>query len=114
MSGGGNATWPIPKGLSPNGIKAAETIRAFLEGKGIQNHGGGGRFYSPEEWCERGEVYGRESLLIVTHDGGDHAGAFNLDYEQYQLHDELINTLEDQGLWMEACTNWYTAIYPRP
>lgn len=109
-----DATWPIPDGLSPLGVLAADVIRGFMESKGIQNHGGGGRFYSPAEWVDRGELYGRSSLLLVTHDGGDHAGAFNLDYEQYDLHDELIKSLESHGLWMEACTNWYTAIYPRP
>lgn len=109
-----SSSWPIPEDLSPLGTKAAETIRTFMETKGIQYHGGGGHFYSPAQWAARGESYGRTSLLIVTHDGGDHAGAFNLDYEQYDLHNELETTLEQNGLWMEACTNWYTAIYPRP
>ncbi|WP_048469187.1 hypothetical protein [Mycolicibacterium chlorophenolicum] len=109
-----DATWPIPHGLSPLGVRAAEVIRSFLHDRGIQDHGGGGRFYTPEEWVDRGELYGRTSLLLVTHDGGNHAGAFNLDYEQYALHDELEKALEANGLWMELCTNWYTAVYPRP
>ena len=63
-----NATWPIPHGLSPLGVRAAEVIRSFLHDRGIQDHGGGGRFYTPEEWVDRGELYGRTSLLLVTHD----------------------------------------------
>ena len=63
-----DATWPIPEGLSPLGAQAAEVIRTFLQDRGIQDHGGGGRFYTPTEWVDRGERYGRSSLLLVTHD----------------------------------------------
>ncbi len=104
--------WPIPEGLSPAGVTAAEAIRDFLVERGVDDHGGGGRFYSPTEWHNRGERYGLTSLLIVAHDGGDHAPAFNLDYEQYGLHEALRARLSEHGLWAEQCTSWYTAIYP--
>ncbi|KLI09232.1 MULTISPECIES: hypothetical protein [Mycobacteriaceae] len=104
--------WPIPEDLSANGRKAAETIRDFFTEKNITNHGGGGKFYSPQQWLDRGELYGLGSLLIITHDGGDHAGAFNLDYEQYELHDQLQTRLRSLGVFVEGCTGWYSAIHP--
>ncbi len=106
-----NNEWPLPNGLSTSGRRAAEAIHEFLATKDLEYHGGGGRFYSPAQWRDRGERYGLSSLLIVTHDGGDHAGAFNLDYEQYALNNELTQWLRDNGFWMEQCTSWYTAIY---
>jgi hypothetical protein len=104
--------WPIPEGLCDAGRVAAEAIRDFLVARDLDFHGGGGRFYSPAQWRERGELYGTDSLLIVTHDGGNHAAVFNLDYGQYGLHEQLRVDLEDQGLFVEACTVWYSAVYP--
>jgi hypothetical protein len=103
--------WPIPDGLGADGRKAAETIRDFFVDKGITYHGGGGAFYSPVQWSDRGEVHGTDSLLIITHDGGDHAGAFNLDYEQYALREQLQRRLRLDGLFVDACTCWYSAVY---
>jgi hypothetical protein len=103
--------WPIPEGLSPAGHTAADVIREFLVEKQLTYHGGGGKFYSPQQWSDRGEEYGTQSLLVITHDGGDHAGAFNLDYEQYELHEQLQDRLRKHGLFMEGCTCWYTAVY---
>lgn len=108
-----NADWPIPEGLCDAGRAAAEAIRDFLI-EHDRNYHGGGRFYSPAQWRDRGESYGLSSLLIITHDGGDHAGAFNLDYEQYELHDQLQNRLREAGLFVEACTCWYSAVYECP
>jgi hypothetical protein len=68
-------------------------------------------FYSPEEWAERGELYGKNSELIVMHDGGDHAAFFNLDYMKYDLHDMMQKELEKLGYYAEQCTSCYTAIY---
>lgn len=104
--------WPIPDGLSPQGKNAATVIQEFLEEKGATFHGGGGRFYTPDEWADRGEQYGRSSLLVITHDGGDHAPAFNLDYGAYEFQDELVQRLRAHGLYVEQCTSWYSAVYP--
>lgn len=103
--------WTIPKGLSKKGRDAAKVILDFLKEKGLTDHGGGGKFYSPKEWKDRGESYGTNSVLVVTHDGGDHAGAFNWDYEQYGLLDELRLRLNAEGMYQEQCTCWYSAIY---
>lgn len=105
-------SWPIPDGLSADGKAAAETIRKFLTEKGLECHGGGGRFYSPEQWLNRGEGYGTESLLIITHDGGDHALVLDLDYGHPELNEELQKLLQQQAMFIEACTCWYSAVYP--
>lgn len=103
--------WPIPDELSADGRKAAEIIRGFFAEKGLGYHGGGGRFYSPARWAARGEEYGTTSLLIITYDGGDHAPVFNFDYGQAGLHDELQKLLEQLGMFVEACTCWYSSVY---
>jgi hypothetical protein len=114
MSGGDNQSWPIPAGLCAAGQTAAGVVAGFLADERIQYHGGGGKFYSPAEWRERGEEYGLGSLLLVTHDGGDHAGAFNSDYEQDELHQRLHDRLSAHGFYAQQCTSWYSAIYQRP
>ena len=101
----------MPSGLSQNGKTAYNTIMAFLSEKSMNYSGGCKSFYSPEEWQDRGEQYGLQSKLIVVHDGGDLAPIFNLDYERYNLHDEMQSKLAEAGLFAEACTSWYTAIY---
>ncbi|BBY54013.1 hypothetical protein [Mycolicibacillus koreensis] len=106
-----DSTWPIPDDLSPQGRKAAEIIRGFLADSGMADHGGGGRFYSPQQWRDRGESYGTGSELIITHDGGDHAGAFNMDYG-HETVERLGDLLAADGLYVEGCTNWYSAVYP--
>jgi|TARA_R110002110_G_scaffold289290_1_gene503550 hypothetical protein len=66
---------------------------------------------TPEEWRDSGEDYGRESSMIVVHDGGDHAGYFNLSYCQYDQIDKMHNALKRLGFYAEQCTCWYSAIY---
>lgn len=104
----------IPRGLSPKGRAAAEKILATVrETLGPNATGGGCRaFYTPKEWRARGELYGTDALLVVVHDGGDLAPFFNLDYGAYKLFDKMWNALEPVGVWAEACTSWYTAVYP--
>lgn len=73
--------------------------------------GGCKAFYSPDEWAKRGEHYGKDSLLIVVHDGGDLSYACNLDKGMWGMHDRLVRTLAKHGLYIEQCTCWYSAIY---
>ena len=68
-------------------------------------------FWAPGEWRERGELYGLNSVLVVTHDGGDHAPWFSWDYGYYGLIEEMRRALEACGLFAEQCTSWYSAIY---
>jgi hypothetical protein len=87
-----------------------QELTSMLGGK--PSDGGCRTFYSPEEWRERGESYGRDSVLIVVHDGGDYAHAFNFDYGNWELRDQINAALAEAGYYAESCTSWYTAIYP--
>jgi len=104
--------WVIPGQLSAKGCEAAAVIVAFLKERDISDPCGGGRFYTPDEWAERGEQFGLGSLLIITHDGGEHAPAFNWDYEAYGLVEALRQALLKIGVYVEQCTSWYSAVYP--
>ena len=48
---------------------------------------------------------------MITHDGGDHAPAFNIDYGAYAFHEELVERLRAGGMYLEQCTRWYSAVY---
>ena len=104
--------WAIPSELCAKGRDAAAVIVAFLKKRDMSDPCGGGRFYTPDEWEERGEQYGIGSLLIITHDGGEHAPAFNWDYEAYDLMEELRQELSKIDVYVEQCTSWFSAIYP--
>jgi len=105
------ATLERPEGLSEKGNKAHEIVMEVLRKHRRTDTGGCKAFYSPEEWTDRGEKYGRESKLVVVHDGGDVAPFFSWDYEQYTLVEEMNDALRPAGLYAEQCTCWYSAIY---
>lgn len=92
--------------------KALKTLVKFLTDRGLTDTGGCKAFYTPAEWKARGEDYGHRALFIVVHDGGDLAMAFNLDYEEYKLNDDLLAAMENVGCRVDACTGWYSAVYP--
>ena len=94
--------------------KLANTINKWLHARlGCWPSGGGCRaYYTPKEWRERGELYGRESALILCHDGGDLAPFLNLDYGNYKGFDDFYQMMRELGYYTEACTSWYTAVYP--
>lgn len=102
--------------LSGNAKRVADSIVAWLTGANATAPSGGGcrAFYTPEEWRERGEKHGTEAALILCHDGGDLAPYCNLDYDIGcgKLHDLFQSMLEKQGYYVEACTSWYSAVYP--
>ncbi|MCR4286194.1 MAG: hypothetical protein NUW00_04845 [Candidatus Kaiserbacteria bacterium] len=108
-----NKDFEIPCGLSRKGRQAAIMIRERVLEKMKDTTGGGGRaFYTPQEWRDRGEDYGCESLLIVCHEGGSMAGFFNYDYQEYDKIEGMSEMLLKYGVYAEQCTGWYTAIYP--
>ncbi len=75
--------------------------------------GGCRAFYTPGQWRARGEEHGRNSRLIIVHDGGDLAPLINLDYESYTLHDRFMDRVREMvpGILIEPCTGWYAAVY---
>ncbi len=102
----------IPDDLAPEARKAAEILIAVArEELGHDPSAGCRSFYSAAEWRARGEEYGRQSLLVVVHDGGDLAPMLNYDYMCYPLIEELERKLRAVGLYAENCTCWYSAIY---
>lgn len=101
----------IPKDLKPKARKAAEAIVRVLAENEATNTGGCRAFYSPDEWSDRGEDYGTGSVLVVVHDGGDHAAFFNYAYEQPGLMEKVQEALRPLGLYVEQCTGWYSAVY---
>jgi hypothetical protein len=108
----------IPKGLTREGRKAAHTIVKLLKERGMTNTGGCRTFYTPQEWRDRGERYGRDALLVVVYDGGEVGPFFDLgacyrtgaasDYEPYEAMRQRLTSV---GVWSECATHWYSAVY---
>lgn len=116
MTGIDSEKFAKPESLNKDGLKAYRTIMKFFKEQNKELHfpidsGGCTTFYSPKQWTERGERYGRNSALIITHDGGDVAQYFNYDYGAYEAINKMDNALREVGLYAECCTGWYTAIY---
>jgi uncharacterized protein (TIGR02996 family) len=100
----------VPTGLSPSGDRAATEILDFLAGEETSYTGGCQTFYSPAEWREREEDFGTDSHLIVCHDGGclsDVLGTWGDD----EAGERLRQRLHAHGLFVEQCTEWYSAVY---
>jgi hypothetical protein len=99
-----------PCNLSELGKKAWKIIYEYLSQHGLTYTGGCRAFYSPGEWVERGEAYGKNSLLIVVYDGGDVREPFDSNGDD--KHQEAMRSrLKEIGVYSEPCTCWYSAIY---
>lgn len=76
------------------------------------------RFYSAEEWQERGEYIGRESVLTMTMDGCPLNPILNF-YSGAAIFDEVHAALEEIGkrfgvnyeLGFSWSIHWYEAAY---
>lgn len=110
----------MPEGLSPRGEKAYRAIMKFLKARGLTGTQGCKVFYSPEEWKERGEQYGTESVLVVVYDGADARRCFSMDacYERarpgtncYEPFEALQEELGKLDMYSQECTGWYSAVY---
>lgn len=104
----------IPNDVSEAGKKAAQAILAHAEA--ILMHAPRSSscqtFYSPAAWKARGEMYGLNSLLIVVYDGGDLDTFFEYETMRYDRIGSMAAALTAAGFWSEACTRWYSAVYP--
>lgn len=101
-----------PPGLSEKGAKAHEIIVSVLQRFGATYTGGCTAFYSPKEWADRDESYGRDSHLIVVYDGGSHRAAFEPECpEETVIHTAMTKALDEIGAFIEPCTGWYGAVY---
>lgn len=102
-------------GLTGEARKIALLVIGFLSGEIPERPISGfgcKAFYSPAQWRERGEEYGRESKLILCYDGGDLREYCNWDYQNYRAIDRLSAHLAKHGYYVEQCTSWYSAVYP--
>lgn len=100
--------------LTGKAKEVAEAIVALVREYVGPTASGGGclAFRTPEEWKERGELYGLSSILVVVYDGGDLGYFFDYDHENYGAVDAMVKHLKPLGVWSEACTGWYSAVYP--
>lgn len=86
-----------------------EAIRKQLMRDGIPTESIAYCLRDPSTWHE---TYGKESVVIVVHDGGDLAPYFNWDYCHYEAIERMRVALEKIGYYPEQCTSWFSAIYP--
>jgi len=109
-----NHDFDVPATLSPEAKNAARLILKQVQATFGQGANGGGcrAFYAPEEWKARGEKYGCKSLLVIVYDGGDMYNVFGHPEFGWDLREKVEVELEKIGLYMEACTHWYSAVYP--
>ena len=109
----GDTNNSMPVDLSPEGVKAYETVMKVLTEHGALYTGGCKTFYAPSDWKRRGEKYGQGATLIVVYDGGDVGQFFSLDkaYPSYKTHTTMTEALKAAGFFVEECTGWYAAIY---
>ena len=110
-----NQDWRVPTGLSRKARKLVFAIRK-LALKFSWSAGGQKVFWSPKEWAEKGEQYGKGAELVILHEGGDHAPYFSLDHAYDERHPYLnyeftIAFLQKYGYWSEGLYTWSTAIY---
>lgn len=101
----------IPEGLSAKGRTAATVILRLIKKDKRTETGGCRAFFTPEEWWDRGNHYGKGCVLIVCHDGGSLASYFNYDYRDYKAIDRMDAALSKHGYRAENCTSTYTAVY---
>ncbi len=100
--------------LPPDAMRVAKIIRTFMRRNCPNPTYDGTAFYSPAEWRERGELYGLESILIVTHDGGDLPRFCDWAMQDYVAMERFSKRLAAAKLYVEQCTCWYSAIYHLP
>lgn len=107
----------MPEGLSARGFQAWQAIVQFLSKNGLIYTGGCKTFMDPKEWT--GE-YGKNSVLLVFHEGSEVGAAFSYDhcYEHgggsakgYAKLEAMQDELEKIGLFAEQCTLGYSAVY---
>ena len=89
------------------GTIAKNIIKALAKANGITAEVSD--FYSAKAWKDRCENYGTNSELVIVHEG-------ELQYLFDPcvcpgLFDKLQSELNKVGLFAEACTGWYSAIY---
>ena len=94
-----------------DGEAAYKAIMSFLRKHKLLHTGGCKAFYASEKWGTMGGA-GWRSVLIVVHDGGDLAAAFNWAYES-PLYGKMVQHLDKAGFYPESLNSCSTAIYTK-
>ena len=110
-----NQDWDVPTGLSREARKLAFNLRGLAR-RFRWFTGGQKVFWSPKQWRDKGEPFGKGAELIILHEGGDHAQFFSLDHayessKPYEDFEFMIQYLKQRGFWAESLYRWSTAIY---
>jgi hypothetical protein len=97
--------------LSEHGNLAYRAILMLLRKRKATYTGGCKAFFSPEEWIDKGEEFGRNAELIVCHDGGELAPFFNSSYGHHKSIEEMQKAVRSVGCYIEPIASWCSAIY---
>ena len=98
--------------MTNNYETAKETINYHLRCKGVAAES-----YSLVDSKEWDGEYGKGSVLILIHEEAESSahtnmdGAYNYNGGDYTSYEELMESLGKNGLYIEQCTLWYSAIY---
>ncbi len=98
----------MPEGLHQLGKIAWATLVTYLDKIGATYTGGCRAFYSPEEWCARGERYCRASLLVVVYEGGDLSDVVPFGCKRGR---PIVDLMYQHGLFIEDGTCWCAGVY---
>jgi hypothetical protein len=106
-----------PEGLTPDGVKAYETVIKHLKRNGSKVQGEVRAFWNPtEEHSQKCFEYGLDSLLIIVYDGDNDIGRFfsrSSDYAHFKSQEPMCQALEKAGFYTEECSTYYCAVYKR-
>jgi hypothetical protein len=105
--------WAVPTGLSRKARKLAFALAKLAKER---NWNAGQKvFWSPKQWRDKGESYGRDAELVILHEGGAHAPFFSLDHAYntrfYNQYEEQVRFLSEYGFWLEGLYTWSSAVY---
>ena len=98
--------------MTNNYETAKETIKKHLTRKNVNTDSY--QLIDSKEWD--GE-YGKGSILILIHEEAESSahtnmdGAYNYNGGDYTSMEELMESLDKNGFYIEQCTLWYSAIY---
>lgn len=102
--------WEIPDGLSQTGQAASITIRDYLAEHDCLDDSGAVGFRTPQQWEAKGEEPLPDAELIILHDGGNVAAAFDTARGDRELKNGLRERLSGQGAVLVQCMSWFSTI----
>lgn len=88
-------------------VRLRAAVDTFMDDRGLR---GDARFYSREEWEDRGEDYGRNAYLTLVIDGSPLFELLNYctNVKTYDAFDAMVR---DTGFWFELGYAWTVHFY---